>query len=77
MSFDPAPIAEATAKLMDTLDEDAEYREGELVGAVVIAEVFYFDEDGEECYAYRWQSSHGSPAQTVGIGQMMIRGMLE
>lgn len=76
MTIDPAPIGSATAKLMDSL-EDAYGDEAEVVGALVVAEVNYTDEDGEHCTAYRWQTSHTSPALTAGIAMMVLTGMME
>ena len=74
-SLNPAPIAQATAKLMDTIDED--YPEGELTGALIIAEVAYVDEEGDNCTAYRWQTADDSPSRTVGMAFFTLTGMLE
>lgn len=72
--LDAGPIAQATAKLMDTLDD--QYPEGELTGALVIAEVSYTDENDDNCTVYQWETADDSPARTVGMAYFILTGMM-
>lgn len=80
MSVDTGPIGRAAAELMERI-EDEYGEDARFEAAVVIVDVSYKDEEGDECTTVQWKSvgpnfdNALSTAHTIGIARLLVEGL--